>query len=196
MPNTEHLSPNIKTSCVEHLFYIRKEEVIIQKRLRVNEQIRISEIRVVGAAGEQLEVMSPQEALVKAREAGLDLVEVAPTSRPPVCRIMDYSKYKYDQDKKKKEARKRQHIVKIKEIRYKTRIEEHDYQTKLSHIKEFMAKGSKVKVSLRFRGRELAHQEIGGALLNRIINDVSSIGEPEKSPSREGRFLNMVLIPK
>jgi len=141
-------------------------------------------------------VMSPQEALARAREAGLDLVEVAPTSRPPVCRIMDYSKYKYDQDKKKKESRKRQHTVKLKEIRYKTRIEEHDYQTKLSHIKQFMAKGSKVKISLRFRGRELAHQEIGSALLGRIINDISSIGEPETPPSREGRFLNMVLIPK
>ncbi len=140
--------------------------------------------------------MSPQEALLKAREAGLDLVEVAPTSRPPVCRIMDYSKYKYDQDKKKKEARKRQHTVKLKEIRYKARIEDHDYQTKLSHIKEFMVKGSKVKISLRFRGRELAHQELGSALLDRIIKDISSIGEPEKPPSREGRFLNMVLIPK
>jgi translation initiation factor IF-3 len=140
--------------------------------------------------------MSPQEALLKAREAGLDLVEVAPTSRPPVCRIMDYSKYKYDQDKKKKEARKRQHTVKLKEIRYKARIEDHDYQTKLSHIKEFMIKGSKVKISLRFRGRELAHQELGSALLDRIIKDVSGIGEPEKPPSREGRFLNMVLVPK
>jgi len=141
-------------------------------------------------------VMSPQDALVKARELGLDLVEVAPTSRPPVCRIMDYSKYKYDQDKKQKEARKRQHTVKLKEIRYKARIEEHDYQTKLSHIKEFMTKGSKVKISLRFRGRELAHQELGGVLLDRIIKDISSIGEPEKRPSREGRFLNMVLVPK
>ena len=164
--------------------------------MRVNEQIRISEVRVVGAAGEQLEVMSPQEGLVKAREAGLDLVEVAPMSRPPVCRIMDYSKYRYDQDKKKKESRKRQHTVKLKEVRYKARIEEHDYQTKLSHIKEFMTKGSKVKISLRFRGRELAHQELGSALLNRIIKDISSIGEPEKSPARDGRFLNMVLIPK
>jgi len=109
---------------------------------------------------------------------------------------MDYSKYKYDQDKKQKEARKRQHTVKLKEIRYKARIEEHDYQTKLSHIKEFMTKGSKVKISLRFRGRELAHQELGGVLLDRIIKDISSIGEPEKRPSREGRFLNMVLVPK
>ena len=141
-------------------------------------------------------MMSPQDALLIAREAGMDLVEVAPTSRPPVCRIMDYSKHKYDQDKKQKEARKRQHTVKLKEVRYKARIEEHDYQTKLAHIKDFMEKGSKVKISLRFRGRELAHQELGGALLDRIIKDISSIGEPEKRPSREGRFLNMVLIPK
>ncbi len=140
--------------------------------------------------------MAPQEALAKAREAGLDLVEVAPMSRPPVCRIMDYSKYKYDQEKKEKEARKRQHTIKIKEVRYKARIEEHDYQTKLTHIKDFIAKGNKVKISLRFRGRELAHQELGDALLGRIAKDVSAVAEPERSPVKEGRFLNMTLTPK
>jgi translation initiation factor IF-3 len=140
--------------------------------------------------------MSPQEALVKAREADLDLVEIAPTSKPPVCRIMDYSKYKYDQEKKEKEARKRQHVVKIKEVRYKLNIEEHDYQTKLNHIKEFLVKGNKVKISLRYRGREASHQEIGRALVQRIIKDTLSAGEAEKPPSREGRFLNVVLAPK
>lgn len=164
--------------------------------MRVNEQIRISEVRVIGPAGEQYDVMRSQEALAKARETGLDLVEVAPMSRPPVCRIMDYSKYKYDQEKKEREARKRQHTVRTKEVRYKARIEEHDYQTKLSHIKEFLAKGSKVKISLRFRGREITHQEIGKALMNRIIGDVSGIAEVEKPPRREGRFMNMVLDPK
>ena len=140
--------------------------------------------------------MSPQEALTKARDSQFDLVEVAPMSRPPVCRIMDYSKYKYEQEKKEKEARKRQHIIKIKEVRYKPTIEEHDYQTKLGHIKEFLSKGNKVKISLRFRGREMAHAEIGRALMQRIIKDTTAIAEAEKPPLREGRFLNMVLAPK
>jgi len=151
---------------------------------------------VIGAEGEQLGVMTPQAALAKARETDLDLVEVAPTSRPPVCRIMDYSKFKYDQEKKEKEARKRQHIIKIKEVRYKATIEEHDYRTKLTHIKDFLQKGNKVKVSLRFRGREMAHQETGRALMQRVINDIIGVGEAEKPPSKEGHFLNMVLNPK
>jgi len=151
---------------------------------------------VIGAEGEQLGVMTPQAALAKARETDRDLVEVAPTSRPPVCRIMDYSKFKYDQEKKEKEARKRQHIIKIKEVRYKATIEEHDYRTKLTHIKDFLQKGNKVKVSLRFRGREMAHQETGRALMQRVINDIIGVGEAEKPPSKEGHFLNMVLNPK
>ena len=151
---------------------------------------------MIGAEGEQLGVMTPQAALAKARETDLDLVEVAPTSRPPVCRIMDYSKFKYDQEKKEKEARKRQHIIKIKEVRYKATIEEHDYRTKLTHIKDFLQKGNKVKVSLRFRGREMAHQETGRALMQRVINDIIGVGEAEKPPSKEGHFLNMVLNPK
>jgi translation initiation factor IF-3 len=140
--------------------------------------------------------MTPQAAILKAREASLDLVEVAPMSRPPVCRIMDYSKFKYDQEKKEKEARKRQHVIKIKEVRYKATIEEHDYQTKLNHIREFLSKGNKVKISLRFRGRELAHQEKGRALMNRIITDLSGISEVETPPAKLGPFLNMVLLPK
>jgi translation initiation factor IF-3 len=140
--------------------------------------------------------MSPQEALAKAREDDLDLVEIAPMSRPPVCRIMDYSKFKYDQEKKEKEARKRQHVIRLKEVRYKLNIEEHDYQTKLNHIKEFLSKGNKVKISLRFRGREAAHQEIGRTLVQRIIKDIQPAGEAEKPPKHEGRFLNVVLAPK
>lgn len=140
--------------------------------------------------------MSPQDALKIARDTGMDLVEVAPNVRPPVCRIMDYSKYKYDQEKREKEARKRQHIVKLKEIRYKPHIEEHDYDTKLAHIKEFLESGCKVKISMMFRGREMAHLEIGKNILDRVISDLSDIAEPEKLPNREGRFMNMVLAPK
>jgi len=140
--------------------------------------------------------MTPQEGLTKARADGLDLVEVSPFTKPPVCRIMDYSKFKYDQEKKEKEARKRQHIVKIKELRYKPTIEEHDYQTKLQHLKDFIEKGNKVKVSMRFRGRENAHTEKGRAVMQRIIKEISSVGEVEKPPSKEGRLLIMVLAPK
>ena len=140
--------------------------------------------------------MSPEDAMKLAREAGLDLVEVAPLSKPPVCRIMDFSKYKYDQEKKEKESRKRQHVIRLKEVRYKPNIEEHDYLTKLNHIKDFIKKGNKVKISMRFRGREMAHTEIGKQVIDRIIRDVVDVGEVEKSPTKEGRFLNMVLGPK
>ncbi|MFH1645829.1 MAG: translation initiation factor IF-3 [Candidatus Omnitrophota bacterium] len=162
----------------------------------MNEQIRIREIRLIGAEGEQLGIMSPQEGMRIAQDASMDLVEVAPNVRPPVCRIMDYSKYKYDQEKREKESRKRQHIVKLKEIRYKPRIEEHDYDTKLGRIKDFIKKGYKVKISMMFRGREMAHLEIGKVILDRVISDISDVAEPEKMPKREGRFMNMVLTPK
>lgn len=140
--------------------------------------------------------MSPQEALKLASEANLDLVEVAPMARPPVCRIMDYSKYKYDQEKKERESRKRQQTFKMKEVRYKPNIDEHDYQTKLAHMRDFLKNHNRVKVSMMFRGRELGHIEKGQAVLQRIIEDIVDIGEAEKPPSREGRFLNMVLTPK
>jgi len=131
-----------------------------------------------------------------AREAGVDLVEVAPLSRPPVCRIMDYSKYKYEQEKKERESRKRQHIVKIKEVRYKPHIEEHDYVTKLHHVRDFLTKGNKVKISMMFRGREMAHLEIGRHILDRIVKDVVDVSEVEKPAKREGRYMNVVLTPK
>ncbi|MFH1868078.1 MAG: translation initiation factor IF-3 [Candidatus Omnitrophota bacterium] len=168
----------------------------IEKRLRINEQIRIKEIRAIGPEGEQLGLITPQEGLRIAREKSLDLVEVSPFADPPVCRIMDYSKFKYEQDKREKEARKRQHIVKMKEVRYKPRIEEHDYQTKLNHIKDFVKKGNRVKISMMFRGRELAHTDIGREVMKRVAEDLVGIAEVEKLPMREGRFLNMIIAPK
>jgi translation initiation factor IF-3 len=140
--------------------------------------------------------MHPQDALKLAREAGLDLVEVSPFSKPPVCRIMNYSKYKYEQEKKEKEARKRQHVVKLKEIRYKPNIDEHDYRTKLNHLREFITEGNKVKISVSFRGREMAHKDKGQELIQRIIQDAVDISEIDKAPSQEGRFINLVLMPK
>lgn len=140
--------------------------------------------------------MTPQEGLKRARETDLDLVEVAPTASPPVCRIMDFSKFKYDQEKKEREARKRQRVIRVKEIRVKPRIEEHDYQTKLEHARKFLEKGDKVKWSLMFRGREMAHIEHGRQLMNRIIQDTVDICEVEMAPKKEGRFIFMVLGPK
>lgn len=146
--------------------------------------------------GNQLGVVDIQTALQKSQEKGYDLVEVAPNTNPPVCRIMDYSKFKYEQEKKKKLAKKKQHVTHIKEIRVNPKIEEHDYQVKLRHIKEFLDKKDKVRVSLKFRGRESAHKEFGFELLNRIAKDVSALGEMESSPKTLGKIVMVTLVPK
>ena len=151
---------------------------------------------MVDDEGNQLGVLEVREAIEIAKEKGLDLVEVAPTASPPTCRIMDYSKFKYEQEKKKKLAKKKQHITHMKEVRFKVRIEEHDYQVKLKHIKEFLEKKDKVRVSLRFRGRELAHVELGMELLNRIANDLSAIGEIDSAPKKMGKTMIMSINPK
>ncbi|MFH0838601.1 MAG: translation initiation factor IF-3 [Candidatus Omnitrophota bacterium] len=170
--------------------------VIIEKKLRINEKIRIPQTRLIGPEGEQVGVVPIEEALKRSKEALLDLVEIAPLATPPVCRIMDFSKYVYEQEKREKEARKNQHIIHIKEIRLKPKIEENDYQVKLRHVKEFLQKKNKVKVTMIFRGRELAHIDIGKRILDRLITDVSPIGEIEKSPVFEGRSFTTVFLPK
>ncbi|MBI4974528.1 MAG: translation initiation factor IF-3 [Candidatus Omnitrophica bacterium] len=167
-----------------------------KKDLRINFRIRVKEIRVVGENGEQLGVLPTQEALKRAEEAGLDLVEVAPTAAPPVCRIMDYSKYKYEQEKKEKEAHKKQKVIHLKEVRFGPKIGEHDYQFKLRNLEEFLKRGDKVKVTMMFRGREMAHIDLGRKVLDRLSSDISAIGEIEESPKLEGRFLNMVIRAK
>ena len=146
--------------------------------------------------GEQLGVVDIRAALEKAKEKELDLVEVAPNTDPPVCRIMDYSKYKYEQRKKQKLAKKKQHVTHVKEVRFKPKIEEHDYQVKLKHIKEFLGEKDKVRVSLRFRGREMAHRELGLEILNRIATDVAALGEMETAPRTLGKTVTMTLVPK
>lgn len=151
---------------------------------------------VIGANGEQLGVMAPEQGLKLAQEAGLDLVEVAPQARPPVCRIMDFSKYKYEQEKKAKEAKKKQHAIHIKEIRIKPKIGENDYQVKLGFIKKFLERGDKVKVTLLFRGREMSHPELGRKVLERLSGDIAQVGEIEKPPVQEGRAIIMVVAPK
>lgn len=164
--------------------------------MRINLRIRAKEIRVIGENGEQLGVLTVPEALQKAEEAGLDLVEVAPTAAPPVCRIIDYSKYKYEQEKKEKEAKKKQKVVHIKEIRLGPKIGEHDYQFKLRNLEDFLKRGDKVKVTMMFRGREMAHMDLGRKLLDRLASEISSIGEIEETPRLEGRIISMVVRAK
>lgn len=170
--------------------------VTIQIRIRVNEGIRIKEVRTIGENGEQIGVIATSEALRMARESGLDLVEVAPKASPPVCRIMNFSKYKYEQEKKERLARKKQRVIRIKEIKLKPNIEENDYQVKLRHLKKFLGRGDKAKVTLIFRGREMAHTDIGINLINRLMKDLSEIAEPEKRPSLENKVMILMLNPK
>lgn len=170
--------------------------VRIQIRIRVNEGIRIKEVRVIGENGEQVGVLAASEALRMAREKGLDLVEVAPKAAPPVCRIMDFSKYKYEQEKKERLARKKQKVIRIKEVKIKPNIEENDYQVKLRNLKRFLERGDKAKVTLMFRGREMAHTDIGINLMNRLMKDLSGIAEPEKMPTLENKMIVLIMNPK
>lgn len=162
----------------------------------MNERIRIPQIRVIGANGENLGVMSPQEALRHAREAQLDLVEVAPAVSPPVCRIIDYAKYRYDQERKEREVKKKQKGGQLKEMRFRPNIDDHDYQFKLQAIKRFLANRDKVKVTLRFRGREMAHIDRGQRVLDRLAQELADVGVVERPPFQEGRFINVILAPK
>ncbi|HFT1682345.1 translation initiation factor IF-3 [Providencia stuartii] len=164
---------------------------------RINEEIRATEIRVTGFDGEQLGVMSVREALAKAEEAGVDLVEISPNAEPPVCRIMDYGKYLYEKSKSQKEQKKKQKVVQVKEIKFRPGTDEGDYQVKLRSLIRFLEDGDKAKVTLRFRGREMAHQQIGMEVLNRIKADLDELASVESFPSKiEGRQMIMVLAPK
>ena len=140
--------------------------------------------------------MPLSDAIRRAKEEGYDLVEVAATAEPPVCRIMDFSRYKYEIEKQERAAKKKQHVVHLKEVKFKPNIEEHDYQVKLQHLKKFLGRGDKSKVTLMFRGREMAHVELGHKVLERIRKDLDGIGQVEKNPLLEGRFLSMVMTPK
>ena len=154
------------------------------------------EARVVGEDGEQLGVLPVSEAQKRADEAGLDLVEVAPTAVPPVCRIMDYSKYKYEQEKSEKEARKKQKVIHLKEVRLSPKIGEHDYQFKLKNLQEFLKRGDKAKVTMMFKGREMAHMDLGRKILDRLAGDISATGEIEEQPRLEGRVIMMIIRAK
>ena len=170
--------------------------IVISRELRVNQRIRIKEVRLIGPDGEQMGVVATQDALQRAKDVGLDLVEVAGQAKPPVCRIMDYSKYKYDQEKKAREARKHQKVVHMKEIKIKPNIEEHDYQVKLHHLKRFLTRGDKAQLTMVFRGREMSHMEIGKKILERAVTDLIEVGEVEHGPKREGRSIIVNFMPR
>ncbi len=164
--------------------------------LFINEQIRDKEVRVIGADGEQLGIMSSKEALKLAEEAELDLVKIAPTAKPPVCKIVDYGKYKYDQMRKEKESRKKQHVVEIKEIRLSPNIDSNDLNTKINAAKKFLGKGDRVKVTLRFRGREMAHMANSKHILDDFAQALEEVAVIEKAPKVEGRSMTMFLTGK
>lgn len=167
-----------------------------QEDLRVNDRIRISPVRLIDQHGEQVGIVGTDEARDIAVEAGLDLVEVAPNSRPPVCRIMDYGKYKYEQARKAKEAKKKQHTVTVKEIKLRPKIEEHDYGFKMRHARRFLDDGDKVKFTLRFRGREMTHPELGERVLEQIKDDLGETIVVESDIRREGRTMTMLVSPR
>ena len=170
--------------------------VSIQKNIRVNARIRAPEVRVIGPNAEQIGVVVIKRALELAVEQGLDLVEVAPTSKPPVCRIMDFSKYKYDQEKKERRVKKSQRIVHLKQIRVKPHIDENDYQVKLRQSIGFLKKKDKVKINLFFRGREMSFKDLGKQVLERFMTDIAPHGQIESSPMMEGRVMSVVIAPR
>lgn len=168
---------------------------ISTKELQINEEIRAKEVRIVGEGGEQVGVMSTSAALAMAYEKDLDLVLIAPNAQPPVCRIMDYGKYRFERDKKEKEAKKKQTVVEVKEIQLSCNIDTHDFETKVKHAHRFIGDGNKVRVVVKFRGREMSHLDIGRDLLARFEEAVSDAGTVEKRPSLEGRFMSMIVSP-
>jgi translation initiation factor IF-3 len=167
-----------------------------EKGLRINEQIRVREVRLIDDEGEQKGIVPTAEALKMAKERELDLVEVAPTANPPVCKILDYGKYRFEQEKKLRDSKKNQKLLKLKEIRMQPKIGAGDLDFKSKHVQEFLAEGNKVKVTVRFRGRELAHTELGLDVLNEVLKRLGDDYVVEKQPSMEGRFMSMVLNPK
>ena len=172
------------------------EDNPILKEHRINQRIRVPEVRLIGADGSQLGIMDSRDAIRLAEDQGLDLVEIAPDAKPPVCKIMDYGKFVYAEEKKLKESRKKQHQTKVKEIRLGPQMGEHDYQVKFNQAKEFLAKRDKVKVSMRFRGREMAHVDIGQRLIDRFIADIAPFASVESAPKMEGRTINLMVSPK
>ena len=168
---------------------------ISKERSRVNEQIRISPVRLIQDDGEQIGIVSMDEARERAAERGMDLVEVAPEARPPVVKMMDYGKYKYEAARAARESRKKQHVIQVKEVKFRPGIEDHDYKFKLRHARRFLEEGNKVKLTMMFRGRQVTHPEIGRKVLIQVAGDLEDLGKLETSPSMEGRLMSMIVAP-
>jgi translation initiation factor IF-3 len=166
------------------------------KRIRVNRQIRISPLRVIAPDGSQLGILDLETALAQAEAQGLDLVEVAPMARPPVVRIMDYGKFKFEQAKMARQAKKKQHVIHLKEVKYRPGIEDHDFETKTRHARRFLGEGNKVKVTLMFRGRQIAHPELGRAVVDRVATELADVAKIESDAKMEGKSMTMILTPK
>ena len=188
-------SVNMKVDSLAICFYFYQEVHSISN-LMINEQIRDREVRVVSATGEQLGIMSSRDAFKLAQEAGLDLVKIAPTARPPVCKIIDYGKFRYEQARKEKEAKKKQKTVEIKEVRLSPNIDENDLNTKAGAARKFITKGNRVKVTLRFRGREMAHVQSSKVILDEFAKRLEDVAVVEKPPKMEGRSMTMFLTEK
>ena len=168
---------------------------ISKERSRVNEQIRISPVRLIQDDGEQIGIVSMDEARERATERKMDLVEVAPEARPPVVKMMDYGKYRYEAARAARESRKKQHVIQVKEVKFRPGIEDHDYKFKLRHARRFLEEGNKVKLTMMFRGRQVTHPEIGREVLIRVAGDVEDLGKLETSPSMEGRLMSVIVAP-
>lgn len=168
----------------------------IINELMINEQIRDKEVRVIGAEGEQIGIISLKEAQQLAADKNMDLVKIAPQAKPPVCKVMDYGKYKFDSAKKEKEARKKQKVVSVKEVKFGANIEKNDFQTKIRNAEKFLKAGDKVKLSVTFRGREMMHTQRGHEILGEAIQVLEEIGEPEQKPKLEGKSMVIVVAPK
>jgi len=177
------------------LFYLKTGGGIIQEQ-RINEEIKAREVRVVNSSGEQLGVMPLAEALKLAEDQDQDLVEVSPEAKPPVCKIFNYGKYRFEQSKREKEARKRQHTIHVKEIKFRPKIDSHDYETKKGHVLRFIESGNKVKVTIMYRGREMDHIELGRKILDRLVKDLQNKVSVESMPRVDGRNMVMMVAPK
>ena len=171
------------------------EVLIKEQRVRVNDQIRISPIRLIDDEGGQVGIVTLEDARARAAEKGLDLVEVAPEARPPVCKLMDYGKFKYEAARKAREAKKKQHTIQVKEVKFRPGIEDHDYEFKTRHARRFLEEGNKVKLTMMFRGRQMSHPEIGMEVLQRVTAELEDIAKVEMNAIREGRTMTMVLAP-
>src|ERR1700689_1567812 len=188
-------APLGRVGCQSQSLRARTEDCIDKRFIRTNDRIRAREIRVIDDEGQQLGIMPPYEAIKKAREKNLDLVEISPTAQPPVCRIMDYGKALYQQEQKEREAKKHQKTITVKEVKFRINVDDHDYETKKNHVLRFLDEGDKVKATIFFRGREMTRQSLGRQILERLIKDVDQSGLVEFRPRQEGNTLHLILAP-